>query len=38
MTIDTAIINLGPAERTFGLTFVALSRVRNLENMLIHYE
>lgn len=38
MTIDNVVVNLGYKEQSPGLSFVALSRVRCLEDMLISYE
>jgi hypothetical protein len=38
MTFDSARVKLGKRENPVGLTFVALSRVRRLEDLLIDYE
>lgn len=34
---EKAIINIGPREVPFSLTYVALSRVRRLEDLLLHH-
>ena len=38
MTLDAVRVNLGKTERTLGITYVALSRVRRLDDLLIDYE
>jgi hypothetical protein len=38
MTLESARVKLGKTENPVGLTFVALSRVRRLEDLLIDYE
>lgn len=38
MTLDTARVKLGKRENPVGLSFVALSRVRRFEDLLIDYE
>jgi hypothetical protein len=38
MTLDTVRVNLGKTEHTLGITYVALSRVRRLDDLLIDYE
>jgi hypothetical protein len=35
MTLKKVQVSLGPSERTTGITYVALSRVRRLEDLLI---
>ncbi len=35
MTLDKAVIHLGTNERTLGLTFVALTRVRHINDLLL---
>jgi ATP-dependent DNA helicase PIF1 len=35
-TIDKAVIDLGKSEQSLGLTFVALSRLRNFRDFLIY--
>ena len=35
LTLDSAWVDLGKSERSLGLSYVALSRVRNLEDMII---
>ena len=37
MTLSLARVALGHQERTFGVSFVALSRVRRLTDLLIDY-
>ena len=37
MTLQLARVALGNQERTFGVSFVALSRVRRLTDLLIDY-
>ena len=38
MTLDAVRVNLGKTEHTLGITYVALSRVRRLDDLLIDYE
>jgi hypothetical protein len=38
MTLDAVRVNLGRTEHTLGITYVALSRVRRLDDLLIDYE
>lgn len=38
MTLEKARVKLGKRESTMGLTFVALSRVRRMEDLLIDCE
>lgn len=38
MTLESAKVKLGKTESPIGLTFVALSRVKRLEDLLIDYE
>jgi hypothetical protein len=38
MSLETVRFKLGKTEKPLGLTFVALSRVRRLEDLLIDYE
>ena len=35
LTIDKAVVDLGPNESVLGLTYVALSRVRSLDDLFI---
>ena len=35
LTLEQAVIDLGSTEHSFGLTFVALSRVKHINNLLI---
>lgn len=37
LTLDKAIINIGKREVPFSLTYVALSRVRRVEDLLLHH-
>ena len=38
MTLDAVRVNLGRTEHTLGITYVALSRVRRLDDLLIDFE
>ena len=38
MTLERARVALGKSERTIGLTFVALSRVRRIADLLIDFD
>lgn len=38
MTLECVRINFGRSERTLGISFVALSRVRRIEDVLIDFE
>ena len=35
LNIDQAWLDLGPSERSLGMSYVALSRVRSLDSLLI---
>lgn len=38
MTLDTCVVSLGRSERNIGLAYVALSRVRRLEDLALDNE